>query len=262
MGAKSWAAAAALAAPVWAAAWGATGHRTVGEIAQHHLTAAAARRIAVLLDGDSLAEIADWADDIRSDPAWKRASPWHYIDVEDDQTLASAPRSPAGDVLWALEHFEGVLRDPAASTAERAEALRFYVHFVGDVHQPLHVGRHADQGGNTIDVTWFGAPRNLHQVWDDAMIDSTDLSFTELTRFLDDPTPAEVAAWQADPYATWIAESKALRGLVYDIGDGRLSWRYRFRTLPTLKHRLLQAGVRLAGKLNDIFSAPAAPGAP
>jgi len=153
-----------------------------------------------------------------------------------------------------MERFEAVLRDPEAARGDRVEALRFLVHFVGDVHQPLHVGRREDLGGNRVLVLWFDEPANLHSVWDSRMIESEELSFTELAGFIDHPTPEEVAAWQATGYPDWIAESFALREEVYDLGDRRLGYRYGYEKLPIVRKRLLQAGVRLAGLLESIFA--------
>jgi nuclease S1 len=260
---RIWLALAAAVAPAPAWGWGANGHRVVGEVAERHLSSQARRQIAVLLDGESLAEAATWPDEIRSDPAWARATPWHYLSIDDPETLATTARAPEGDVLEALERFEAVLRDPAASNEEKADALRFYVHFTGDVHQPLHVGRRADRGGNSIRVKWFGEETNLHSVWDVGLIESEKLSFTELTRFIDDPTPAQVARWQAAPYETWVRESFCLRSRVYDFGSEaapnpaeppNLGWAYAFHNLPLVKERLLAAGVRLAGRLDAIFA--------
>ncbi|HUP42959.1 MAG TPA: S1/P1 nuclease, partial [Thermoanaerobaculia bacterium] len=145
---------------------------------------------------------------------------------------------------------------------DRVQALRFLVHFVGDVHQPLHVGRRADRGGNEILVLWFGEPTNLHSVWDGRMIESEELSFTELARFIDHPTPEELAAWRAGGYREWIAESFALRPEVYDLGDRRLGYGYAYEKLPIVRRRLLQAGVRLAGLLETIFAPADSPPSP
>lgn len=260
-----------LLAPAAAWGWGQNGHRVVGEVAERHLSEQARRQIAVLLDGDSLAEAATWPDDIRSDPGWDRAKPWHYISIDDHETLATTARDPQGDVLEALHRFESVLRDPQAGKQQKVEALRFYVHFVGDVHQPLHVGRRADRGGNGIRVRWFGDHRNLHSVWDEGLIESQELSFTELTRFIDDPSPAEVAAWQAAPYEEWVRESFCVRSQVYDFGDAPttgvenlpdLGYVYTYHRMDLVKQRLLQAGVRLAGRLDSIFAGAPAPAPP
>ncbi len=240
--------------PGAAAAWGPTGHRVVGQIAENHLSAAAHYGVQCLIGPESLAEASTWADEIRSDPAWDKAAPWHFISIDDGETLETTERSPRGDVLWAIHHFAGVLRSADASRREKAEALKLLVHFAGDVHQPLHVGRRGDEGGNSVHVTWFGQPTNLHRVWDSAMIDHEQLSFTELARFLDHPTNEQVAAWQASTPEDWVRESFALRSRVYDIGDGSLGYGYSYRELPVVKKRLLQAGVRIAGLLNEIFA--------
>lgn len=248
-----------LLSPAPAAAWGPIGHRVVGRVAEGHLTPAARQAVAELIAPDSLAEVAVWADWIRSDPAWAHAYTWHFISIDDDETLETAERNPAGDVLEAMERFEAILRDREAPIAERRNALRFLVHFVGDVHQPLHVGRRADRGGNEIVVLWLGEAVDLHDVWDWEMIDAQRLSFSEYAEFLDPATPEEVAAWQAAGYRDWIAESFALREQVYEIGDRRLGFEYQFRILPVVEHRLRQAGVRLAGVLNRALAPPPAP---
>ena len=240
----------AAALPSPAAAWGLNGHRTVGQIAANHLAPETARAVAELIGPQSLARVSTWADEIRSDPAWAHADPWHYIDFPDEDTLETAERAPEGDVLEAMERFEAVLRDREAPLEERARALKFLVHFVGDVHQPLHVGRGDDRGGNEVVVLWFGEPTDLHTVWDTKLIEDRRLSYTELAEFLDHPRPEEVARWQADGYREWIRESKALRETVYDLGDRRLSWSYADRSWPIVERRLLQAGIRLAGLLD------------
>lgn len=257
-----------LAGPSAAWGWGSNGHRVVGAIAERHLTGPTLREIAAILDGESLAEASTWPDDIKSDPAWDDARIWHYISIDDGETLANTGRDPDGDVLEAMQRFEAVLRDPQAPKQAKAEALRFYVHFVGDVHQPLHVGRRDDAGGNTIKVLWFGDERRLHSVWDEGLIESENLSFTEFARFIADPTPAEVAALQAAPYEEWIRESFCIRPEVYDFGAPTptapaglpsLGYAYAYRHKSLVERRLLAAGVRLAGRLEAIFAGTASP---
>lgn len=239
-----------------AAAWGPIGHRVVGRIAEGHLTPAAAAAVRDLLGPESLAQASTWPDEVRSDPAWRHADPWHYISIDDGLTYETAPKNRAGDVIVALTRCEGTLRSREATAAERVAALRYLVHLVGDLHQPLHVGRTADRGGNSVEVTWHREPSNLHSVWDSAMIESEKLSFSELAAFLDHPTAADIASWQASDYLDWLAESMVRRTQVYDIGDGKLAYAYAYRNLPLVRARLLQAGVRLAGVLNAIFAAP------
>jgi hypothetical protein len=235
--------------------WGPIGHRIVGRIAENHLSEEAGRAVAGILGFQSLAQVSVWADEIRSDPAWKKADPWHFINIEDGDTVESAARAPAGDVLEAMERMEKALRDPAATRESKRDALRFLVHFVGDAHQPLHVGRRGDRGGNDVVVSWFGRLTNLHAVWDSSLIESEKLSFSEFAEFLDHARPADIRHWQKAPYAAWIGESKALRSQVYATGNGDLRYEYVYKNMPIVKRRLHQAGIRLAGLLNEIFAA-------
>ncbi|HEX9941367.1 MAG TPA: S1/P1 nuclease [Thermoanaerobaculia bacterium] len=249
----------AVSSPV--CAWGPNGHRIVGRIAANHLTDEAAHAVECLIGPEGLDQASTWADEIRSDPNWqpplKNPSPWHFISIDDQETLETTARDPKGDVLEAIERFSAVLRDPQADRQAKQEALRFLVHFVGDVHQPLHVGRRADRGGNTIEVTLFNEKTNLHAVWDSGLIDSEKLSFSEFAAFIDHPTLKELQDWQAAPPAEWVRESKAVRDRVYKLpADHKLSFQYVFDNIPLVKKRLLQAGVRLAGLLNSIFAQP------
>ena len=249
-----------LIAPSSVLAWGANGHRVVGRIAANHLTAEAAVAVTSLIGPESLDQASTWGDDIRNDPNWQpplqNPSPWHFISIDDGETLETTARDPNGDVLEAIERFSAVLRNGRATRQAKQEALRFLVHFVGDVHQPLHVGRRADRGGNDVEVTLFGEKTNLHSVWDSGLIESEKLSFSELAAFIDHPTREELRVWQSAAPAVWVRESKAARDRIYKIGDGKLGYQYAFDHMPLIKRRLLQAGVRLAGLLNSIFAQP------
>jgi len=255
-----------LLAPVTALGWGPTGHRIVGRIAANHLTPEAALAVAALIGPETLDQVSTWADEIRSDPSWqppaKNPSPWHFISIDDQETLETTQRSTDGDVLEAIERFSAVLRNPQASRQEKQEALRFVVHFVGDVHQPLHVGRRADRGGNSIEVMFFAEKTNLHSVWDSGLIENEKLSFSEFASFIDHPTLEEIKTWQGSTYTDWVVESQGFRERVYKIGDGKLSFQYAYDNIPLIKRRLLQAGVRLAGVLNAVFASSGRPSIP
>lgn len=242
--------------PALAFSWGKTGHRVVGQIAENHLSPKAASMVRELLGADSLAEVSNWADEIRSDPSWKRADPWHYVNIPDGQTYETMEKNPAGDVIVAMKRFEATLRNPAAPKEERVQALKFLVHMIGDIHQPLHAGKRDDLGGNRVSVHWFRSVEatNLHTVWDDLLIEQEKLSFTEWSRFLDHPTAAELKEWQAASSTVWMEESYKLRDRCYDFKpELPLSYDYVYKSMPIVKQRLLQAGVRLAGTLNAIF---------
>jgi S1/P1 Nuclease len=239
-----------------ALAWGNLGHRAVGRIAERHLTPQATRAVAELLAPEELAYVTTWADEIRPDPAWAKAAPWHYVTIPNGETYDSSKKDAGGDILEAIPRFERTLADRDAPRAERVQALKWLGHLVGDLHQPLHVGRGDDRGGNDILVLWFNEPTNLHAVWDNKIIETAELSFSELAALVDHPTPEQVREWQGTGPRAWALESQQLRDACYVLGDRKLAFPYVHDHWPTVQQRLLQAGVRLAGELNRLLGAP------
>ena len=242
----------------FAFAWGAKGHRIIAGIAQKHLSDEAARGIAVLAAGQDLASLATWPDTIRSDPQWDFAKPWHYVSIEDEASFANYQPAVQGDVLTQLQALETQLKSGQGNAVEPWQALAFYVHFVGDIHQPLHVGRPDDLGGNRIAVRWFGQKSNLHRVWDSQIIDSAGWSVAEFIEQLDRLSAEQIRTLQASDYLDWAEESKALRAAVYAYEPAsnaypRLGDEYLQANRPIVAAQLLHAGVRLAGKLNQIY---------
>lgn len=234
-------------------AWGPIGHRAVGQIAEDRLSASARKAVRGLLGDETLAEASLWADEIRSDSQWRMSAPWHYVNIPDGQTYNRARRDRDGDVIEALERFVAVLRFDGSSREDKIAALKFIAHFVGDIHQPLHVGRADDRGGNEVRVSWFGRSSNLHRVWDSEVISRQRLSPRSLVRALESRSPGEVKAWGQDSPMTWVAESMALRPLIYDMSGTGLGRAYLRAAGPVVEQRLLQAGVRFAALLDAIF---------
>ena len=237
-------------------AWGPIGHRVTGAIAEDNLDGVARAQVRLILGDESLAQASTWPDEQRSDPApfWqKTASPWHYVTVPAGTPYSTALAPAEGDAVTALARFTATLHDPHASREDKRLALRFIVHIIGDLHQPLHAGRPGDRGGNDVAVTWFGKPTNLHAVWDSAMIDDRQLSYSEMAGFLKRAiTSAQVIAWDDPRPATWIAESVALRDTIYP-ADPKLSFTYAWQNRQTIDTRLSMAGVRIAAYLNRVF---------
>ncbi len=235
--------------------FGATAHRAIGLIADRHLTAQTRAAVKAIIGRETLAEVSTWADEIRSDPAYKHASSWHWVTIEDGQTYESSRKNPNGDVVEAIRRHTAILRSSRSTKRERAEALKWVVHLVGDIHQPLHVGRGPDRGGNEIRCKWFGRTTNIHSVWDSKMVDSTKLSFTELANTCDKTTAEQRKEWQASTVLDWANESIKHRKQVYAVPDDSTSgsYAYSYKNLPLVKTRISQAGVRLAGLLNGIF---------
>jgi hypothetical protein len=262
------AAAAIMASP--AAAWGPIGHRITAEIAQHHVSGQTRAHIEQILGHEQLPESATWPDEQRSspDPFWRTAGPWHYVTLPEDAAADALQHPPEGDAVTALDQFTAVLRDPAASPADRARALRLVVHIVGDLHMPLHTGKDGDRGGNDFRVTWFDEPQNLHWVWDEGMINRQQLSYSEYAARLEArTTPQQVIDWWDARPLTWLDESIGLRNRIYpatgpEIGLGTqeapvpLSWQYQYDWVPDMELRLQQAGIRIAAYLDDVFAQP------
>lgn len=242
-----------------AGAWGPTGHRITGDIAARYLSPKAAAGVRELLGSESLAEASTWADFMRSDPSpfWqKEASPFHYVTVPDGKTYAEVGAPPQGDSLTALARFAATLRDPAASPEAKRLALRFAVHIIGDLAQPLHVGNGTDRGGNDVKVSLFGEETNLHAVWDYGIIDREQLSYSEWADWLDRAlTPEQLRQWSSPDPLQWVADSQALRGALYPATPD-LGWRYVFAHKATLDMQLAKGGLRIAAWLNALYDRP------
>ncbi|MCS6986074.1 MAG: S1/P1 nuclease [Sphingomonadaceae bacterium] len=250
-----------VAAALWpspAAAWGPTGHRITAALADRFLSPRARAAVLEILGNERLEEASTWADFMRSapDPFWRvTASPWHYVTVPDGRRWRDQPAPPQGDAVTALARFAATLRDPGASLADRQLALRFAVHVIADLAQPLHVGRPGDRGGNDVKVRFFGRETNLHAVWDDGLIDHERLSCAEwadrLARRL---TPEELRAWSDPDPEQWVDDAVALRAAVYPASSD-LAWDYVFAQRRRLDEQLAKGGLRIAAWLNRLFDA-------
>ncbi|TQV76727.1 S1/P1 nuclease [Aliikangiella marina] len=238
-------------------ALGQNGHRITGELAEIYLTEDAKNQIDAILDNESLAEISTYVDQMRSEPTtfWRKTSrPFHYVTVPDGKTYAQVGAPPQGDAVTALEKYKTVLLDSKSSREDKALAIKWIVHIIADLHQPLHVGNGLDRGGNNFKVTYFGKETNLHSVWDTEMIEGFGLSYSEFTNWLARKiTQQQVKQWQATDPLVWIEESQAIRADIYP-KDTNLRFSYPHKHLPTLKVRMQQAGVRIALYLNEIFA--------
>ena len=244
------------AVPGTAFAWGKTGHRVIGAIAERAMSEKARQGVKSILGTEGLPEASTWPDFMRSspEPFWqKTAGPLHYVTVPAGKTYADVGAPSEGDAVTGLAMFAKVVRHRRAPLAERQRALRFIIHIVGDLHQPLHAGNGTDKGGNEVKVTWFGKPTNLHAVCDTDLVDDEQLSFTEYADRLYPRITHELARQWRDPNPlAWIAESAAIRETIYPTSPD-LSFSYVFAQRATVEQRLEQGGVRLATYLDQLF---------
>jgi hypothetical protein len=284
-------------------AWGPTGHRIVAEIAQRHLDPAVAVKIEKILGGRNLADVANWPDELREDRSYDKYKRLHFATVPDGTAhYSDSKKDPCGDVVVAIHTLVDFLgtgegarlsavkaftetidsADPkvacnpvATRPLDQAMAIALLVHFVGDIHQPLHVGG-TDAGGNFVRVSWMTTQSsNLHSVWDSELIAASGLSYTEFTRYLDRGGAEESDNWSRATVEAWADEAIALRPGIYRFPDLQkqgvgepspadlrtllmwdyvvpVSYAYIGAHRDDLHKQLLKGGLRLARVLNAI----------
>lgn len=271
----------AVASPV--AAWGDLGHEVTALIAYRHLTPAARAKVDVLLAANSdaltppdFASRATWADKYRT--GHRETAAWHFVNIElDHPDLAAAcfgfpglgagqlaSQGPAQDcVVNKIEQFAVELRSAATPPAERILALKFLMHFVGDLHQPLHAADHDDRGGNCIGLSPSpdGHDANLHAYWDTGAVEALGGSAETIADALDARiTPADRTAWSGGTPRTWARESFQIaqadayalpsRPTCADHGSVVLTAAYQATARRDAALQLEKAGVRMAALLN------------
>jgi hypothetical protein len=239
-------------------AWGPEGHGLVARIALTQLTPAAKARIAEILGPDqTMVSVASWADDVR--PERRNTAPWHFVDIPIAAKNLDMARDCAGGCIVAKIGEEArAVQDPATPLGQRREALMFLIHFMGDLHQPLHCADNNDRGGNTVRVLFFDRQTNLHTVWDSGLIGRMlpeDQLLTELSR----AAAQHAAGWRKGTVVQWAEETHGLaRKMVYGrlpkVQNGApvpLAADYEKKAGPLVKEQLAKGGVRLAALLND-----------
>jgi len=237
-----------------ARAWGTEGHRIIADIAWDHLTDAARENLRPLLGGDDLASVSNWADDIRSERPETAA--WHYVNIPPDSGEYQ-PKDCLNDkcVVGQIHKFARILGDPDQPLAARSEALKFLVHFVGDLSQPFHAIAQA-HGGSEIPVTAFGAAQcgahlcNLHSVWDNELIAHTGLDQRRYVHELEKMIAADHLQAGSDDPVAWANESLQLARQVWVQPQADIDEAYYLRERPVVDQQLALAGLRLAQLLN------------
>ncbi len=280
--------AALLIQPERGQAWGVLGHAIVADIAEHHLTPEALEQIHALLRDEGfehLDQVASWPDTIRKERP--EASPWHYVGIPltEDAYVPERDCKNGDCAIEAIRRFAIILADRSQPVAARREALKFLVHIVGDLHQPLHGADNAgDHEGGKVPVDYFGQtiagtpPLDLHWTWDTIILehqlklkeDSADapnapakraaaIEGNEIDAKLGRKLAAEAA--KSDDPALWAMESHdAARKWVYPglVAAGaappatpiKLGKSYQARSWPVVRQRLELGGLRLAALLN------------
>jgi hypothetical protein len=204
---------------------------------------------------------ANWADFIKSDSNFNYLNPWHYVNLKGGLTHVEVMNILTPDTginLYAkLNLVIRELKKKNLAKDKKLMYLRLLIHFVGDLHQPMHAGGRAeDQGGNRVRVLWFNDSTNLHSMWDDKLPEYQKLSYTEWSKAINHTTKQQRLGWQKSPVREWFYESYKIAQDIYaEIKQPyqRLGYRYNFDHIETINQQLLKGGVRLAGLLNEIF---------
>jgi len=249
----------------WASlyAWDTNGHAIVAMLAEERLTPTAKVAVSELLRGQSLVEVASWPDQVRN----QKTAPWHYVNIEIDESQYEPDRHcPHRQcVIGQIERFRQALADTSMNSEKRQKALKYLVHFVGDLHQPLHAGQNHDRGGNDVKVEFLGRaanpftkkPWNLHQVWDNGLLDKyapdAKQAVTQINQYLMAQNETELANGSV---VQWAMQShEQARDHAYKFAaDKRLDDVYVKQALPAIETQLAKAGIRLAHLLNTALS--------
>jgi len=245
--------------PFCSMAWGVLGHRIVGGIADGYLTKKAKKEIYKILGNESIAITSTWSDFVRSDPAYDYLDPWHYINIKGGVNEIDFRKKLAADTaidaFTKLNQVIAKLKTGTLTPEEKLFNLRVLIHIVGDIHQPMHVARPEDRGGNGIKLQWFNSPTSLHTIWDSKLVDFQQLSYTEYVQSINFTTKLQRKEWQSESITDWIWQSYQYTEKIYaeTKADANLSYDYNFKFIGILNQQLLKGGVRLAGLLNEIF---------
>jgi len=236
--------------------WGQKGHDTTCSIAEHHLSKKAKKTIKWLLDGMSIVYWSNWLDNASHQPEFKYASTWHYKNIDADETFDNATLEPKGNIITALTEQAERLGNKSLSKEERALALKMFVHLMGDLHQPMHMGHKSDIGANRWDVTFFSSSTNLHTSWDTNLVESAHKwSFTEWTDLIDRLKKKERKQIVEGDYTSWAKETYAICKMIYEatpVGT-KISYDYVAEWTPVVEQQFLRGGHRLAYMLNKVL---------
>jgi len=242
-------------------AWGPHGHQVVAEIAARELTPKARVEVERLLGdraSNAMHEASTWADEIRGEPQWRHTGSWHYLNFERGDCHYNPKRNCRGGncVVAALEREVRNLGDRKASTTERANALRFVIHFVGDMHQPLHAGFDHDRGGNDFQIRYGRGGNNLHGFWDQDIIRAYRgklQAVRHAEELIERPIDGDMH-WHAGVAARWAEQSCAIvqAPWFYPAG-GSIDTHYVLTAAPIVDAQLDAAGHRLADLLNKVL---------
>lgn len=235
-------------------AWGGIGHYVIGKLAEWHMKEETVKKVEAVLKQESISGVGVWMDNIRSDSNYNYTNTWHWVTTADGE-YDPAIQEESGDAYAAFLKLKENLKKGGLSPVEERDQLRMLIHIVGDLHQPFHVGKPGDRGGNDVKVSFFNKETNIHAIWDSDMIEGKKMSFTEIATELNKRiTPELVDAYTSKETADWLREAAAMRSDMYDIPENnRIGYEYIYNHYHHVEERLTAAGIRLADVLEEIY---------
>ena len=242
-------------------AWGMTGHRVISEIAEQHLSKKAKKNIEKIIGKQPIAYWSNWADFIKSDPdpALNKTGSWHFVNTQGNLSFedftATLKASPEDNLYKAYLRIKNETKgNKNLNPLQQQQNLYYLVHLFADAHQPMHVSRAEDLGGNKIEVSFFGRKTNIHRVWDSDLVDNEKYSYTEYARVLDIFNSNHYRQYQCS-FEQALYESHELANKIYkDVEyNANLSYKYIYDYKYIMEECLLKAGIRLAYELNEIY---------
>ncbi len=244
----------------WALAWGTTGHRVIAEVAERNLNCSTKAKLKKLIGKQKLAYWANWPDFIKSDTTgvWKHADVWHYVNIDPHsnfQEFSHALKAEKGPNLYSeIKRITTELKKGDLTLEQKQINLRFLIHLVGDLAQPMHAGRAEDLGGNKVRMKYFGQNTNLHSLWDSKLIDANMYSYTEYADVLDTLKRREKKQWMkgVNLEERFFASHQAANEIyAYTKPDQNYSYGYLYRFNGLLEKQLFEGGLYLAKVLNE-----------
>lgn len=237
-------------------AWGQKGHDVTAYIAENHMTPTTIKTVTELLDGMGPVYWANWLDNASHTPEYAYSKTWHYKNIDADKNYWTQPEQPGGDIVQALRMNINILTDSTKSKDDKNLALKMVIHLMGDLHQPMHMGRSTDRGGNNVKVKYFGRESNLHGVWDTSLLESAHKwGYTEWQQQLDRlPEEVEVVTIGGN-LDDWAQKTVTIAQDIYGRTPENSSFSYNevAEWAPVIEAQLLIGGLRLAHILNSIY---------
>ncbi len=238
-------------------AWGAVGHRIVAQVAYDNLGCITRKKVDKLLGTRGIVYASSWADEIKSDTIYPQSYEWHFQNLRSGMSYAKLEAlynnnlADGPHLFYAMDSITNLLR----KNPNNIDALKFLIHFAGDLGCPMHMGRPDDKGGNKVQMRWFGKGTNLHTIWDRWLIEYTELTYSEFAIYLEEQYGHKKKDIMEMTYFDVIYQTYAIQNAIYEYQElkDNNTYHYAYRFRNDLDISLYTAGIRLAQLLKELY---------